>query len=208
VLSEKIIEKDLSQVEESATKSTYRLGVGFERCEKKGEKIAPMFVPSSSYHKEEEALKPTKAHYPCNPKSSFNPKREVRKETSKPREKAFICMFCGRAGHLDEFCFRRKRMERRHVEYTRDSYCVEFIDFPPRSYSHVPPCFYSRASPHTFHVVCLSSLMDLTIAHMVLVHERTVLSLDALVTTHVLIMVTVSYVGLVFPLEGPSPILS
>jgi hypothetical protein len=59
-----------------------------------------------------------------------------------------------------------------------------------------------------FHVLCLSSLMDLTIAHMVLVHERTVLSLDALVTHHVLIVVTVSHVGLVFPLEGPSPTLS
>jgi predicted nuclease with TOPRIM domain len=50
-LSEKMIEEDLSRVEESATKSTYRLGVGFERCEKKGEKSAPKFVPSSSYHK-------------------------------------------------------------------------------------------------------------------------------------------------------------
>jgi hypothetical protein len=57
-------------------------------------------------------------------------------------------------------------------------------------------------------VLCLSSLMDLTIAHMVLVHEKTTLSLDALVTTHVLIVVIVSCVGLVFPLEGPSPTLS
>jgi hypothetical protein len=62
-LSEKMIKEDLSRVEESATKSTYRLGVGFERCEKKGEKNAPKFVPSSSYHKEEEALKPTKTNY-------------------------------------------------------------------------------------------------------------------------------------------------
>jgi hypothetical protein len=31
ILSEKMIEQDLSWVEESATKSTYRLGVGFER---------------------------------------------------------------------------------------------------------------------------------------------------------------------------------
>jgi hypothetical protein len=60
-LSEKMIEEDLSRVEESATKSTYRLSVGFERCEKKGEKSAPKFVRSFSYHKEEEALKPTKA---------------------------------------------------------------------------------------------------------------------------------------------------
>jgi hypothetical protein len=63
VLSEKMIEQDLTQVEESVTKSTYKLGVGFERCKKKGEKMAPKFIPSSNYHKEEEALKPTKTHY-------------------------------------------------------------------------------------------------------------------------------------------------
>jgi hypothetical protein len=149
-LSEKTIEEDLSRVEESATKSTYRLGVGFERCEKKSEKNAPKSVPTSNYYKEEEALKPTKAYYPSNPKPSFNPKREARKETLKPREEAFVYMFCGRAGHLDDFCFRRKRIERRRVEYARDSYCDDFIDFLPRSYSHVPPRFYSRASPRTF----------------------------------------------------------
>jgi hypothetical protein len=57
-------------------------------------------------------------------------------------------------------------------------------------------------------VLHLSSLMDPTIAHMVFVHERTAWSLDALVTAHVLIVVTISHVGLVFPLEGPSPTLS
>jgi hypothetical protein len=150
VLSEKMIEEDLSRVEESSTKSTYRLGVVFERCEKKGEKSAPKFVPSSSYHKEEEALKPTKSHYPSNPKPSFNPKREARKKPPKPREEAFVCMFCGRAGHLVEFCFWQKRIEKRRVEYARDSNHDEFIDFPPHSYSHVPPCFYSHASSHTF----------------------------------------------------------
>jgi hypothetical protein len=54
VLSEKMIEKDLSRVEESATKSTYKLGAGFERCEKKAKKSDPKFVLSSNYHKEEE----------------------------------------------------------------------------------------------------------------------------------------------------------
>jgi hypothetical protein len=66
------------------------------------------------------------------------------------------------------------------------------------------------------HVLCLTLLLVLhlnllmnpTIPHMVLVHERTALSLDALVTTHILIVVIVSRVGLVFPLEGPSPTLS
>jgi hypothetical protein len=67
-----------------------------------------------------------------------------------------------------------------------------------------------------FHVLCralllvlrLSLLIDLTITHMVLVDERTALSLDAWVTTHVLVVVIVSCVGLVFLLEVPSPTLS
>jgi hypothetical protein len=103
VVSEKMIEDDLNHVEESVTKFTNKLGVGFERCEHKGEKSAPKFVPSSNYHKEEEIIKSTKTHYPSNPKPSFNPKREVRKETPKPGQDAFIYMFCGHAGHLDDF---------------------------------------------------------------------------------------------------------
>jgi hypothetical protein len=59
-----------------------------------------------------------------------------------------------------------------------------------------------------FHVLCLNSLKDLTIAYMILVHERTTLSLDALVMAHVLIVVTISRVGLVFSSEGPFPTMS
>jgi hypothetical protein len=92
VPSEKIIDDDLSWVEESATKSTYKLGVFFERCEDKGEKSAHKFVPTSNYHKEEETIESTKTHYPLNPKPSFNPKREVRKETpSQERKLLFAC---------------------------------------------------------------------------------------------------------------------
>jgi hypothetical protein len=76
-------------------------------------------------------------------KPSFNPKREVGKETPKTREEAFICMFYDHAGHLDEFYFRHKRIEKRHFDYARNSYRNEFIDFP----SHTS----SRASSHFFH---------------------------------------------------------
>jgi hypothetical protein len=51
-------------------------------------------------------------------------------------------------------------------------------------------------------MLCLTSFMDLTIAHIVLVHEKTSLNRDALVTTHVLIVVIVSHVAMVFPLKG------
>jgi hypothetical protein len=57
-------------------------------------------------------------------------------------------------------------------------------------------------------VLCLNSLIDLTITHMLLVHERTTLSLYALVTAHVLIMVIISRVGLVSLLEGLTRTLS
>jgi hypothetical protein len=68
VVSKKLIEDDLSRVEESATKSTYKLGVWFEKCENKGGKSASKFISSSNYHREEETIKSTKAHYPFNPK--------------------------------------------------------------------------------------------------------------------------------------------
>jgi hypothetical protein len=50
-------------------------------------------------------------------------------------------------------------------------------------------------------VLYLIFLMDQTIAHMVLVHERVVLCLDALMSTHALIVVFIPRVGMVFPLE-------
>jgi hypothetical protein len=63
----------------------------------------------------------------------------VRKETLKPREDVFVCIFYGRAGHLDEICFWRKRIDKRHLDYARNSYRDEFSDFLPRSYSRVLP---------------------------------------------------------------------
>jgi hypothetical protein len=55
---------------------------------------------------------------------------------------------------------------------------------------------------------CLVSFMEPTIAHMVLIHERTTLCQDTLVTIHVLIMVTIPRVGTVFLLEGLILVLS
>jgi hypothetical protein len=150
VVSEKMIEDDLSRDEESATKSSYKLGVGLERCEDKGEKSAAMFIPSSNYHKGEATIKSTKTHYPSNPKPSFNLKREVSKENPKTIEDDFFCIFYGRAGHLDEFCFNRKLIEKRCIDYASKSYCNEFTDFLPRSCSRAPPRT-PHAVSHFFH---------------------------------------------------------
>jgi hypothetical protein len=146
-LSEKMIEEDLSRVEESATKSTYKLGIGFERCEDKGEKNAPKFIPTSTYHQEEKTIKSTKTHYPSHPKPSFNLRREVREDTPKSREEDFVCIFCGCASHLDEFCFRRKKIEKGHFKYARNSYRDEFLDFLSRSISCASPRTFSHALP-------------------------------------------------------------
>jgi hypothetical protein len=101
-------------------------------------------------------------------------------------------MFCDRAGYLDEFFFCRKIIEKRRLDFARNSYRNEFIDFLPHS--------YSRASPHFLHGPNYHS--------MVLVHERTTLYLYALVTAHILIMVIVFYVGTVFLLENFTRALS
>jgi hypothetical protein len=136
---------------ESATKSTYKLGIGFERYEDKGEKSAPKFIPSSTYYQEEKIIKSTKAHYSSNPKPSFNHKREVRKETPKSREEAFVYMFYGHVGHLNEFCFRQKRIEKMRFEYARNSYRDEFFEFLSRSYSRASSRTSSHALYHVSH---------------------------------------------------------
>jgi hypothetical protein len=151
ILSEKMIEEDLSRAEESATKSTYKLGIDFERCEDKGEKNVAKFIPSFNYHQEEKTIKSTKAHYLANLKPSFNPKREVRKETPKPRDKAFVCMFYGRASHLDEFYFHCKRIEKMHFHYARNPYRDEFTDFLPRTFPCASPRTSSYASSRFSH---------------------------------------------------------
>jgi hypothetical protein len=151
-LSEKMINDDLSRVDECATCSIHKLGLGYERCEDNGE-ISTKFVPTSTHNDDEETLKAKQIPYTPNPKPSFNPKRAQNQTTNSSMSNldgVYTYMFCGRASHLDEFCFRCKRIERRRVEYARNSYHDEFIDLTPHSYSRVPPHSYSHALPRTF----------------------------------------------------------
>jgi hypothetical protein len=200
ILSEKIIEEDLSRVEESATKSTYNLGVEFGRCEKKNEKSAPKFVPISNYHKEEEGLKPTKTHYPSNPKPSFNPKREVRKDSPKPREEASVCMFVAVLVTWMSFASDARELRRCTLSMLETHIMMSYLIF----------CLILILMLRLAHLLmlCLISLMDLTITHMVLVHERIVVCLDALVMAYILIVMIVPCVGMVFLLEGLTLTLS
>jgi hypothetical protein len=74
----------------------------------------------------------------------------VKKNTPNLSEEVYICMFCGRAGHMDEFCFWLKRMEKRRVDYARNSYHDDFIDFLPHFSSHALPQFSYGPNHHSY----------------------------------------------------------
>jgi hypothetical protein len=206
-LSEKIIEENLSRVDECVTRSIHKLGLGYERCEDKGE-ISTKFVPISTYNDEEETIKAKQIPYPPNPKPSFNPKRGVKTESPKPREEVFICMFCGHVGHLDEFCFGERELRGGVLDMLETHIVMSSLISRLVLILMFRLAFTLVLRLALLRVLFLSSLMDLTIAHMVLVHERTALSLDALDTAHVLIVVIVSRVGLVSLLKGLTLTLS
>jgi hypothetical protein len=82
--------------------------------------------------------------------------------------------------------------------YARNSYCVSSLMSRLVLIFMFYLAFTLMLHLTLFHVLFLSSLMDLIITHMVLIHERIALSLDALVTVYILVVVLVSRVGLVF----------
>jgi hypothetical protein len=192
VVSEKMIEDDLSRVEENAIKSTYKLDVGFKRCEDMGEKSAPKFIPTSNYHKEEKTIKSTKTHYISNPKPSFNPKRELRKETPNLERKLLFTCFVAVLVTWMSFASVARELRRGALIMLETHIAMSLLIF----------CLIILL------VLRLVSFMDLTIAHIVLVHKRIALCLDALVMTHILIVVIVSRIGMVFLLEGFTVTLS
>jgi hypothetical protein len=208
ILSEKMIEQDLSRVEESATKSTYRLCVGFERCEDKGEKSAPKFILSPPTTKRKQQSNPPKlTTHPTQSHPSTQREKQGKKPPSRERKLLFayfvavLVIWMSFASSPREL--RRGALTMLETHIVMSSlifYLILILVF--RLICTLVLCLTLLL------VLCLNSLMDLTIAHMVLVHERTAFSLDALVTAHVLVMVIVSRVGLVSLLEGPSPTLS
>jgi hypothetical protein len=185
-----MIEEDLSWVDECVTRSINKLDLGYERCADKGE-ISTKFVPSSTYKDEEETLKAKQIPYPPNPKPSFTPKRAQKQASNQPTHPCLTLMVLTLACFVAmwvtwmNFAFGAREWRRdvwtileTHIVMSSLIFCLTFLL-----------------------VLRLIFLMDLTITHMVLVHERVVLCLDAFVLTHALIMVFVPHVGMVFPLE-------
>jgi hypothetical protein len=65
ILSEKMIEEDLSRLEKSVTKSTYRLSVVFERCEKKVRRVLlSLFLASATIKKRKHSNQPKLITHP------------------------------------------------------------------------------------------------------------------------------------------------
>jgi hypothetical protein len=92
ILSEKMIEEYLSRVEESAPKSTYRLGVGFERCEDNGEKSAPKFIPAPPTTKRKQQSNPPKfLTHPTQSHPSTQREKQGKKRPSRERKILFAC---------------------------------------------------------------------------------------------------------------------
>jgi hypothetical protein len=76
ILSEKMIEEDLSRVEESETKSTYRLGVGFKRCEKRVRRVLlSLFLALATIKKRKHSNQPKPIIHPIQSHPSIQ--REV-----------------------------------------------------------------------------------------------------------------------------------
>jgi hypothetical protein len=141
VFSEKMIEDDLSQVKESATKSTYRLGVGFERCVDKGEKCAPKFIPALPSTKRKQKSNPPKlTTHPTQSHPSTQREKQGKKLLSRERKFLFACFMAVLVTWLS-FTSSVRDLRGGALSMLETQIVMSFFDFPPRS--------YSRASPHT-----------------------------------------------------------
>jgi hypothetical protein len=140
--------------------------------------------------------------------SSFNPKRGVKRESPKLREEVFVCMFV--AVLLTWMSFTSDIRELRGAVLSMLETHIVMSSLISRIVLILMFHLAFTLMLHFthLHVFFLSSLMDLIIVHMVLVHERTALSLDTLVMAHILIVMIISHIGIVFLLEGPTPTLS
>jgi hypothetical protein len=91
-LSEKIIEKDLSRFEESATKSIYKLGVGFERCEKRVRRVLlSLFLALAIIKKKKHSNQPNLITHPIQSHPSTQREKQGKKPPSQERELLCAC---------------------------------------------------------------------------------------------------------------------
>jgi hypothetical protein len=91
-LSEKMIEEDLNRIEESATKSTYRLGAGFERCEKKVRRVLlNLFLALATIKKWKHSNQPKSITHPIQSHPSTQRGKRGRKPLNPERKLLCAC---------------------------------------------------------------------------------------------------------------------
>jgi hypothetical protein len=194
ILSEKMIEEDLSRVEECATKSTYKLGIGFKRCEKRMRRVLQsLFLAPATIKTRKHSNQPKLTTHPT------QREKQGKKLPSRERKLLFACSVAVLVTWMS-FASGVRELRGGVLSMLETHIVMSLLIF------RLVLILMFRLALTL--MLCLISPMDLTIAHMVLVHERTALILDASVMAHVLIVVIVSRVGLVFLLEGPTPTLS
>ncbi|WVZ63710.1 hypothetical protein U9M48_013319 [Paspalum notatum var. saurae] len=89
---------------------TSGFGFGFGECSTSGEKSAPIKIKTAPTQPELKPKGKKPVQQPEPPKATL-PKTKSQPNPV-PRRPVYHCEFCQRNGHLEEFCFRRKRVER------------------------------------------------------------------------------------------------
>jgi hypothetical protein len=215
VLSEKMIEEDLSRLRRVQSSPHTDWGLGLRGVRIRVRRVLPsLFLAPPTTKRKQQSNPPKLTTHRTQSHPSTQREKQARKLLSRERKLLFACFVAVLVTWMNFASGGRElrggvlSMLETHIVMSLLIFCLVLI----LMFRFALTLVLLLAPSHVLClelllVFCLSSLMDLTIAHMVLVHERTALSLDALVTAHVLIVVTVYRVGLDFPLEDPFPIV-
>jgi hypothetical protein len=92
VLSEKMIEEDLSRVEESAIKFTYRLGVGLRDVRRRVRRVlSSLFLPPPNTKRKQQSIQPKPITHPIQSHPSTQREKKGKKPLS--RERKLLCAY-------------------------------------------------------------------------------------------------------------------
>jgi hypothetical protein len=93
MVSEKFIEDDLSQLRRVQASPHINWVLVLRGVRIRVRRVLPSSFPASPTTKRRKTIKSTKAHYPSNPKLSFNPMREGRKNPPSRKRKLLCACF-------------------------------------------------------------------------------------------------------------------
>jgi hypothetical protein len=216
VLSEKMIKEDLNQLRRVQPSPHTDWGLGLRDVRRKMRRVLlSLFLAPATIKKRKHSNQPKPITHPIQSRHSTQREKQGKKLLSRERKLLFACSVAVLVTWMSFASGGRElrggmlSMLETHIVMSSLIFRFVLILMFSLAFTLVLLLAYSHVLCLALLLVfCLSSLMDLTNAHMILVYERTALSLNALVTAHVLIVVIASRVGLAFLLEGPFPTLS